>query len=71
MEEPKSDNIETVDFDALGDGPDESQNPTLFTDAEEAKLSPDVPPISISQPTPAPHTGLLPVLPSIWAGTPN
>ena len=30
-------------------GPDESQSPSLFTDAEEAKLSPDVPPISISQ----------------------
>ena len=36
---------------ALDRGPDESQSPSLFTDAEEAKLSPDVPPISISQPT--------------------
>ena len=34
---------------ALDRGSDESQSPSLFTDAEEAKLSPDVPPISISQ----------------------
>ena len=34
---------------ALDRGPDESQSSSLFTDAEEAKLSPDVPPISISQ----------------------
>ena len=34
---------------ALDRGPDESQSSSLFTDAEEAKLSPDVPPISIPQ----------------------
>ena len=34
---------------ALDRGSDESQSPSLFTDAEEAKPSPDVPPISISQ----------------------